>query len=409
MSINNTLSFYEVLTKLNIDCILKDSIQIKDGTQNLDCPFCLKSAKFSIRDNKYFKCYNTNCKAHEGGGIPDFLILLGLASTVKEAFQIINQIDGKQWYHTAQLNKRSATLSKIWIEFRLGAAENTSLISDYASRRGWPIDFTYGYGVDLLSKGFSNSELEEVGLLSKSGRQYLLDRLIFPIVNPYNQDIIHFQGRDLYGESELRWLSTKENLGEGINKHLFNLHSYWNKDISKSALYLTEGIGDCLTLLNLGVDAIASFGVEPVLKHLLLKIKPGALVIILDNDKYALGTANAGRYKSWDPFLKHVIELASIVNYPIYCVMPPDLPGIKDVNEWALSTPNFNVNYFLTYCKENFVILDEFCLDLWGARPDKHSLLWKLAKNRKSFKTSFIDFINNSELSWPEYVLKYLV
>lgn len=141
----------------------------------------------------------------------------------------------------------------------------------YMKNRGISEDtlnkFGIGYADDkwdslykfLLSKGFKEDKLMELGLISKSKDRYFdkfRGRVIFPIMNTSGK-VIGFGGR-IIGDGEPKYLNSQES---GVFQKKFNLYglNLTGKDVrNEDAIVLVEGYMDVVSLYQHGIRNVSA-------------------------------------------------------------------------------------------------------------------------------------------------------
>jgi len=148
----------------------------------------------------------------------------------------------------AYIKKRGISLDSL-TGFRLG----------YAAGDDWEILYRY-----LSAKGFSDSLLEESGLVShsaKTGHYYdkFHGRLMFPICD-YRGQVVAFGGR-VIGEGEPKYLNSPQSPIYNKSQHLYALHIAATAIRHQDLAVVMEGYMDVLTAHQYGVNnAVASLG-----------------------------------------------------------------------------------------------------------------------------------------------------
>jgi hypothetical protein len=280
--------------------------------------------------------------------------------------------------------KRTKHSLREWIfEFYREAYRESEEAQSYVRSRGWDDqNYRFGYAPsgDYLQNqcGIDSEKLKKVYLLSQSGSDFFNERIIFPIRDIHGE-IAHFQGRSIEGSS-IPWLSTKGN--PSINHYLFNGEKLKTIFRDEQFLFICEGIGDAMALQSIGLPSLGIMGNQmPIKEYKSLLQDYEAICFLLDNDKYELGTEEEGRYKSWTRMLPHIIQLQQVINSPVYCLSPPDLSGVKDVNEY-LDHIEYDTVEFWSYLSNNVQTLSEASLEVFN-RNDSNDLYW-LVQSQKS-------------------------
>jgi DNA primase len=110
----------------------------------------------------------------------------------------------------------------------------------------------------LAGKGFSVDLCISAGVLKRSDtgeiRDFFYNRIVFP--NPRRGRIVHMSGRSLNG-GEPKYLHLP-----GEIRYLYNEDALTGRDV-----YITEGIPDCLSAIQLGYPAVAILGARSFKKE----------------------------------------------------------------------------------------------------------------------------------------------
>lgn len=376
---NSNPSTYSTHTSVglsDLSSIVSGLPKLKEGYQ--DCPFCKRPKKLRVTGDQHYKCFHPECG--KSGSVYDFLIQMGRAKSFQEAATVLgsnySKSSKKDWF------RRMTTLTTA---FELYEVAITDECLSYLNDRGYGEVLEsqrFGYAPDggyLQERGMRLADLVEVGLAYQTGQEFYRNRVVFPVCDREGR-IVHFQGRSLDADAEVRWLATPSRSDQSeiaispITHYLYNAHSYLRTEEEIDVLFLQEGVSDCLSMLQLGVKAVACFGVEvSLVRHTALFEKVKHLFVMLDGDRYAVGTPKAGLYKSWTPMLSHLVDLKkSLPNLEIWCAPPPNQPGIKDINNWlrsGLLTPTSLESYLRENAKRLEVFATENLGDHWQFHP----------------------------------------
>lgn len=396
-TIKDQLTLTQVAEKFNVGTLTENG--------RCDCPFCFGTKSMKTTRDQYFKCF----KCGSSGSVFDLLIQGGKAKDFQGALAMLRPlIQGAYNEQRAQ----AGVLNKLWTDLQ---RIHSQITVDWLGSRGIPLDRVppdfledFGYWspslTKLISRTYTTSEksiLEKYGLLPSNRFE---GRVLIPIKNLSGQ-IVHFTGRSLDKESEFRWLHTKGD--PPINNYLYQLHTVAEQE--EDYVILCEGITDSMSLRALGEPALGCFGVNITLtQHAwALKDKISHLVVVLDRDKYPLGSPLAGRYKSWSGMIPNLIDLAVELKIPIFCCMVPNWSGVKDVNDF-LNAVDFDLGEFKRHLANNSRLLTELALDMYLELPEEHDRLWSLFKhiddpNGLAKLQCYIESRYNG--SWTEYLL----
>lgn len=348
------------------------------------CPFCGSKSAFSVSQSEaYFNCFR--CGA--SGDVAAF-IAKGLNTAIDEAVQLKKNLefnaDAFQVYKSEKQNRayiRSVAFSCYQEAFR-----NSRQAQDYLRDRGFnriveealdppslnSIEIGYAPSETYLrEQGIPEEALRQVGLVNDYGREPMAGRAVFPIKNRF-RDIVHFQGRAI-GEANIPWLDTKHLPGEPpASDFLFNGEKLYadRETLAGKALFLCEGIGDCLAVLEVGLASVATLGnyidlspYDEALKQV------GWVVAAFDNDCYAVGTHKAGEYKSWERMLPSLIALQRRTGINVRCFVPPESSGVKDMNDY-LESIGFCRKTFQNALEAKTQPLPQFALNQYRSKPE---------------------------------------
>jgi hypothetical protein len=349
--------------------VLKDfSIPLKIGTQS--CPFCGKAKKFQVTDN-YFKCYGCN----NAGDLPKLLVDLKICSTRSKAYSLVLK-NSSRWF--LEKERRLKTLNSAWSIYKENGLkpENQRLIKEWADSRSLSTlkDIEYGYANRTgLEKYIKAEDLLQAGLVTKSRRSLFENRIVFTIRDPKGE-LAHFQSRSLNSKEDLRWIASAGGSFPSISSYLFN---YSRAASNGSGVIVAEGITDCLSLNEMSLSHVGTFGIEiQFTRFLELFSSKKQIVLFYDNNKYGLGTAKAGQYKSWIPVLKSFSKLYKLLpkDVRVSCLTPPTSIG-DDINDWLTNSQNPLTKKKCIEEINNAPSIEEFCMMHLSAHKELHRIL----------------------------------
>lgn len=177
-------------------------------------------------------------------------------------------------------------------------------------------DYSYWEG-----RGISEKILKEFkNGVCKKGK--MKSRSLFPIYG--NEKILGFSGRDISGNSPLKWkhLGTK-------SFWVYPYHLNKNDICDKKEVILVESIGDCLSLFEVGIrNVLVLFGINlsnSILKKL-IQIDPDKIYISLNNDSEKNSVGNRAAEEMKKRLSLFFDESQVIIK----------LPNLKDFNEMLL-------------------------------------------------------------------------
>lgn len=232
----------------------------RPGWVNIECPFCSGNPGLHLGyslEKDYFRCWRCGFK-------PTLKTIQTITRlSYKETSAVIREYGGRS--KTPRAPK--ITVKKKKFKFPSG----TCPMQDRHKRY-------------LQNRGFDPDELEsEWGLLG-TGPIAPLDgidykhRIIIPIY--WKGEIVSFQGRDITGKSNLKYLACPQE--REIINHKEVLYAHKSISLSKIRM-LVEGSTD---VWNIGRHAAATFGIEYKIKQ--LSQLPKKLVILFDADPQAM-------------------------------------------------------------------------------------------------------------------------
>lgn len=375
------------------------SIPISIGEGRQPCPFCGSNTAFKITRNMYYHCY----KCRKSGDAFKMLSDYGLARDFKDAYRkLLGHVNASHTYYSYVSNLKGLNEAfSIYVE---EAKKNEAVIQSYFDSRGWKyVPGTVGFGTQncLQKAGMSKAELQELQLYNPEYKtEYYNNHIIFPVKNPY-RSVVHFCGRSIDPDAELRWKHTKGKIP--INNYLYGSENVKGaKEIA-----ICEGVSDHMSLQQVAQPAVAVFGVNIPLVHNAGVFKScQSMVAIFDRDKYPLGSENAGEYKSWSQIIPHLIDLIVETRKPIYYLMVPSIPGVKDINDYLLSI-EYDEEEYANWLKKKQP-LHKLAFKVLGGDISKHDLLWRLqaAWPLEHFDSFFEKEILKTYKTWPEYLKK---
>lgn len=400
---------------MNLSHVIKDHLGLKDVAAAFNigdlpangrgnCPFCYGTKSLKTTRDQYFKCF----KCDASGSVFDLLIHSQQAANFSEALHKLKPLVDASYIKQEQ---HVGILDKLWGD--LQKTDNLPTIN-WLKSRGVPIDnvdksffddFAY-WSKEFSEYLISNYSAKDIELLEEYGLypvQRFENRVLSPVRN-LSKGIVHFTGRSLDKEEEVRWLHTKGQ--PPINNYLYQLSTVAKQE--QDYVILCEGVTDCLSLRALGEPAVACFGVNMTLtQHAwALKDKVSHIVVILDRDKYPLGSPLAGRYKSWSGMVPNLIDLAVELKIPIFCCMVPNWSGVKDTNDF-LKEIEFDLGEFKRYLANESRTLADLTLEMYREHPEEHDKLWSLLKHVPNpvVQAELKGHIEARYLDWTEYVL----
>lgn len=401
--INPSLSYSSnISTKVNL---ITNNLSIWDilpgskrsNNKYIDCPFCNKRNKLSVLNSgKAVRCFYTGCPSKKkGDGFLNIITVYqllnnkGFQESVDILLSLIKEKKGYEIDVVDQVSSRDKFLNSVLSIYK------DCLWNDNAGKEGLiylrdrgiserviqMTELGYAPSISVLRyRGIDPRKLIEHGLLSNKGKEYFYNSIIVPVRDYYGK-LIHLQGRyirkipkDKDGEPlYLRYKSTKNyKETQSIAQSMFGeerLSMYSLR--SSSSIYITEGIFDALSLLELGLPAVSMFGINS-LKHQIPKLKRfKEITIIGDNDKFDNDhILYPGQYKSWSRLNNQVYDLQISLPKTRVKVWKPEPivldKEVKDVNDYLLASKEKlrdslkeNSEEFINYWKKHSIDKDE--------------------------------------------------
>lgn len=363
-----------------------------DGNRaNQPCLVCGGSRSLKTASNKEFHCFKCGAR----GSIYDLLLLTKKAKDFREAHQILIKLVGKSGL--LRQSTGSYNLNEVFNAYQECYKRSPEVVDNYCQSRGWTDKIEVGYAADhntlATYSGLSTDQLTELELYNVDYGEYYKNYAVFPVRN-FRGDVVHLCGRAL-GSQSLRWKSTKGK--PPISDHFYNLNALINP--SSNYIVVCEGISDCLSLLQIGVPAIAQFGVNVKLSRYAEQFSNFEhIIFVYDCDKYPLGSPYAGKYKSWSQMMPEVIDLVSCIKKNTYYLQLPDYSGVKDINDWLVKVIDYDQEEFQRYTSNHYEPIEALATKMYGKDSNDHHLLWRLFKatnNRKAAQKFYNDNVSD--------------
>lgn len=181
----------------------------------------------------------------------------------------------------ANLRKRFLEMNKVAARFfysQLKTPEGQECLKYLRIKRGLSFDTIKKYGMGfapnswsalknhMMSHGYSEEELEEASLISRSRNNtkrtfdFFVNRAMFPFID-ITGNIIGFGGRALSDEDKRKYLNSKDTMLYNKNKFLFSMNFAKNAASKSRQILLCEGNLDVISLNQAGFEgAVASCG-----------------------------------------------------------------------------------------------------------------------------------------------------
>lgn len=351
-----------------IETITGKSIN-REGTSK--CPFCDKSGKwFTIRDTTGW-CYSASCPSNISKKKLDVISLYqwhydtSFLSTLNKLEEMIGLNTTSELQD--RYEKRHKFLSQVISIYQSLLWSNPGKAGlEYLRQRGFS-DATIQnsfigyvpYRNCLQSFNLSIPSLLEEGLYNPTYKSeyYSQNRVIFPLRDSWGR-FVHLQSRfigpipkDDKGEDIFpRYKATlscnlipishclflKERLSSYKQSNSLSLEQ--TKLDEGKTLFITEGIPDALSLVQLGLPAVGMIGINNLIDHHSSLSDFNQIYILGDNDRFSKHHPHfPNQYKSWIKLYPHAVSLQKTLGSSVIrCWMPPrSYKGspVKDIND----------------------------------------------------------------------------
>ncbi|GAB1475249.1 DNA primase [Bacillota bacterium] len=303
----------EIKSRCDIVDVIGRHVQLKKAGNNYKglCPFHNeKTASFMVSgDKQIFTCFG--CGA--SGDVIEFTKRynnLDFQEAIEKladehGIELKNEGYGGEGKKTIlyEMNREAATF------FYRCFSKKPNKADDYMKARGFEGDILQKFGIGyadedwqslynhLKNKGYDESNMLSLGLISVSGERYFdkfRDRIIFPIINTRGK-IIGFGGRAI-GDGTPKYLNSQESPIFQKKNNLYGLY-LTRQDINREdCAILVEGYMDVISLYQHGVRNIsASLGTALTDNQAgMLKRYTGNIVLAYDADEAGQAAALRG-------------------------------------------------------------------------------------------------------------------
>lgn len=262
------MSIQRILSKHNIPYVTEGNKHCTEGWVNIHCPFCTGSQDYHLgihEDGKAANCWR--CGSHSVVSVLQQLLKI----TKGEAIQKLKESG------SASSFSRRAEEAKVSI-FPLRFPKPYSKLTPY-------------YKKYLENRNFDPDYLEEEWGLLQTGPSSFLDnisyshRILIPI--RWNGEIVSFQGRDITGKSERKYLACSKRREKIHHKNiLYGKQEQWK---TASGIIVVEGVTD---VWRLGPGSVATFGIKFKMEQVMALSKINdRFFIVFDSDQDAQNQA----------------------------------------------------------------------------------------------------------------------
>ena len=214
----------------------------------LDVKVTNKTTKKDDRYDKYYKMFDISCKYYQNN---------------------INSVYGKSAKEYLLKRKLDDDIIK---EFEIGLSLDDNNISKL-----------------LTKKGFDEAELIDIGLCGKKDNftyDIFRNRIMFPLYNTEGLTV-GFSGRIYNGESDNKYVNSKESYIFKKGELLYNYHKAIEYAKNERSIIIVEGFMDVIRLHTIGIkNVVATMGTAITKKHAELIMRLSKNVILcFDGDK----------------------------------------------------------------------------------------------------------------------------
>lgn len=306
----------EIKYRSDIADIISDYVKLKPAGTNYKglCPFHNeKTPSFHVNTAKQiYRCFGCG----EGGDVISFVMKvenLDFMDAVRLladrcGIEIKNKIDQNTRLRLEKINKFHTIHIEAARFYYSKLVDGQNQAFNYLKKRGLDLktikNFGLGYAPDswdslklyLISKGYTEEELFESGLLSKSSKSdrffdKFRNRVMFPIFD-YKGNVIGFGGR-VMDDGQPKYLNSPDS--EIFNKR-YNLYglNFARKHLgNQKTLILVEGYMDLISLYQFGIkNTVATLGTALTDEQAgLIKRYADSLVLSYDSDQAGINAS----------------------------------------------------------------------------------------------------------------------
>jgi DNA primase len=342
-SSNSTIA--DIKERLNVVDVLSTYIPLKKAGANYkaNCPFHHENTPSLVvsPSKQVWHCFGCG----EGGDILAFVmkfenldfpeVLKLLANRAGVELPKYNQENAKEDQYKERLFKINDLAAKFYNKILLDSSVSKGARSYLESRglsaetiKEWQIGFApEGFHVlegFLIKKGFSEKELVDSGVCSKSERGGVYDRffnrITFPIKN-YSGEVVGFTARQLVDDKKsAKYINSPETLIYSKSKVIFGLYEAKQAIRKADAVVVVEGNMDVISAHQAGFkNVVASSGTAFTYEQLQI------LSRLTKNLKFAFDTDAAGVVAT-----RRALEIALQLGFSVYIVK---IENAKDPDE----------------------------------------------------------------------------
>lgn len=270
----------EIRDRADIVDLIGEYVDLKKSGSNYMglCPFhSEKTPSFSVSPSKsIFKCFGcgvggdviTFIMKRENLTFPEAVEFLAEKYSVRlEEYKDVNKEARDKKNRLYEINREAAMhFLKNFQESKKAQLYLSNRMLSPKTIRSYGIGYSKDSWTDLYDHltglGYSEDELLELNLISKSKKGNYIDRfrdrVMFPIINRNNK-VIGFGAR-AFGDAKPKYLNSRETPIFHKGSNVFNMNII-SKESSRERIILVEGYMDVISLYNSGINySVASLG-----------------------------------------------------------------------------------------------------------------------------------------------------
>lgn len=305
MNDNNTSDFKRIQSRADIVEIIKNYVTLESHGKNYFgvCPFHDDhSPSMSVSPEKQiYKCFVCGATGNVFNFVENFLGVSFL-----EAVKIVADRIGENF--TIKASKEDERNKKYYDIMNLATMLYQNNLRtpagqearDYLHKRGLSDevikDFSIGLSLkepDMLykllsSKNISKKDMNDLGLIAEGERgtyDLFRNRIMFPLKSPTGK-VNGYSGRIYNGESNSKYINTKETIIFKKRENLFNYHLASPVARQEKFIVICEGQMDAIRIYSVGIkNVVATMGTALAKEQIaLLKKLNAKVIIVMDND-----------------------------------------------------------------------------------------------------------------------------
>lgn len=336
----------EVRSRIAIEDVVGEYVQLKRAGRNWKglSPFSgEKTPSFFVSpDKNIWHDFSSN----QGGDVFSFVMMAegidfraALELLARKAGVDLSMYESKGSRDIAERKKKTYAVLESSANFYQRALLNTDVAVDYVKKRGLNRqvvhDFRLGYApsggrvlMDFLrTKGYSERDLRDAGLIGSRGNDLFRERLMVPLMDGQGQ-VIGFTARlvrDIQGAP--KYLNTPQTLLYDKGRHVFGLHLAKEAIRKVDYAVIVEGNLDVISSHQVGVKQVVATAGTALTEHHLKALSRLTTHVRLAFDADKAGIAATER----------AIPIAQEVGVELGIVSLPD--GAKDPDELIQKDP----------------------------------------------------------------------